>query len=82
MRVLHGLMAALPPIREGHRRAYDRAGRRYRCTSTAGGIHHGRSGHTTARREVSVIWENFWMRCITIQRVAQPHPNCPLLGVA
>jgi hypothetical protein len=61
MRVLHGLMAeALPAIRETYRRAYDRAGAEgmplhadRRWDSTMGDL-----VHTTARREISIIWEN------------------------
>jgi hypothetical protein len=61
MRVLHGLMAeALPAIRETYHRAYDRAGAEgmplhadRRWDSTMADL-----VHTTARREVSIIWEN------------------------
>ena len=61
MRVLHGLMAeALPALREAYRRAYDRAGAEgmplhidRRWDSTMADL-----VHTTARREVSIIWEN------------------------
>jgi hypothetical protein len=61
MRVLHGMMAeALPAIRETYRRAYDRAGAEgmplhvdRRWDSTMADL-----VHTTARREVSIIWED------------------------
>jgi hypothetical protein len=61
MRVLHGMMAeALPAIRETYRRAYDRAGAEgmplhvdRRWDSTMADL-----VHTTARREISLIWEN------------------------
>jgi hypothetical protein len=67
-RVLHGLMAeALPAIRETYRRAYDRAGAEgmplhvdRRWDSTMADL-----VHTTARREVSIIWENL---LTTLQR--------------
>ena len=60
MRVLHGMMAeALPPLRETYRRAYDRAGAEgmplhidRRWDSTMADL-----VHTTARREISLIWE-------------------------
>jgi hypothetical protein len=64
MRVLHGMMAeALPAIRETYRRAYDRAGAEgmplhidRRWDSTMADL-----VHTTARREISLIWENLLM---------------------
>ncbi|MBN1562234.1 MAG: TniB family NTP-binding protein, partial [Anaerolineae bacterium] len=61
IRVLHGMMAeAIPAIRETYRRAYDRAG------AEGMPLHIDRRWdanmadlvHTTARREVSMIWEN------------------------
>ena len=61
MRVLHGVMAeAIPALRESYRRAYDRAGaegmplhvdRRWDATMAD-------LVHTSARREISLIWEN------------------------
>lgn len=61
MRIIHGMMAeALPALREGYRRAYDRAGaegmplhidRRWDATMAD-------LVHTTARREISIIWED------------------------
>ena len=61
LRVVHGVMAeALPPIREAYRRAYDRAGaeglplhidRRWDATIAD-------LVQTTARREISMIWED------------------------
>jgi hypothetical protein len=61
IRVLHGMMAeAIPALRETYRRAYDRAGAEgvplhidRRWDSTMADL-----VHTTARREVSMIWEN------------------------
>jgi hypothetical protein len=61
VRVLHGLMAeAIPALRETYRRAYDRAGAEgmplhadRRWDSTMADL-----VHTTARREISMIWEN------------------------
>lgn len=61
MRILHGMMAeALPALRETYRRAYDRAGAEgmplhidRRWDSTMADL-----VHTSARREISLIWEN------------------------
>ncbi|MBI5959637.1 MAG: AAA family ATPase [Chloroflexi bacterium] len=61
LRVLHGMMAeAIPALREGYRRAYDRAGAEgmplhidRRWDSTMADL-----VHTAARREISTIWEN------------------------
>ncbi len=60
IRVIHGMMAeAIPALREGYRRAYDRAGaegvplhidRRWDATMAD-------LVHTSARREISLIWE-------------------------
>jgi len=61
LRVLHGVMAeSLAPLRETYRRAYDRAG------AEGMQLHIDRRWdsvmadlvHTSARREISVIWEN------------------------
>lgn len=60
LRLLHGVMAeALPPLREAYRRAYDRAGAEgmplhvdRRWDSTMADL-----VHTSARREISIIWE-------------------------
>jgi hypothetical protein len=60
LRVLHGLVAeAIPALREGYRRAYDRAGAEgmplhidRRWDSTMADL-----VHTSARREISLIWE-------------------------
>ncbi|NDJ74987.1 MAG: AAA family ATPase [Chloroflexi bacterium] len=63
VRVLHGIMAeALPPLREAYRRAYDRA------VAEGTPLHIDRRWdstmadlvHTSARREISVIWENLY----------------------
>lgn len=61
LRVLHNIMAeALPPLREVYRRAYERAGAEgmplhidRRWDSTMADL-----VQTTARREISTIWEN------------------------
>ncbi|MBN1678657.1 MAG: AAA family ATPase [Anaerolineae bacterium] len=61
LRILHGMMAeSIPALRESYRRAYDRAGAEgmplhidRRWDSTMADL-----VHTTARREISVIWES------------------------
>lgn len=61
LRIVHGMMAeALPAMREAYRRAYDRAG------AEGMPLHIDRRWdaimadlvHTSARREISLIWEN------------------------
>ncbi|MBN1201439.1 MAG: AAA family ATPase [Anaerolineae bacterium] len=87
MRVLHGMMAeSLPALREAYRRAYDRAGAEgtslhidRRWDSTMADL-----VHTSARREVSIIWENL-IKALSNKPAALKKPLTALvraLGVA